>query len=141
MTEIKELVIYIDGASKGNPGEAAIGVVIKNVQKGVLRRISKSIGVTTNNIAEYYALIYALQESLMLKAQVLTVYTDSLLLVNQIKGSYKVKNSNLKILHGQVLHLLKGFKKIYLRQIKREENKEADKLANQALQPIPPNLE
>ena len=141
MTGYKELIIYIDGASKGNPGEAGIGAVIEDPRKNVIKRLSKGIGLATNNAAEYYACIYALQEALILKAEILTVYTDSLLIANQIKGKFKVKNSNLKTLHSQVLHLLKGFKKIYLRHINREENKEADKLANQALQPVPPNLE
>ncbi len=141
MNKVNELIIYIDGASKGNPGEAAVGILIKDSQGSILKKISKSVGVVTNNTAEYYALIYALQEALMLKAQVLTVYTDSQLISNQVKGNFKVKNNNLKILHSQVLHLLKGFKKVYLRDIKREENKEADKLANQGLQFIPPNVE
>ena len=141
MTGLKELIIYIDGASRGNPGEAGIGVVIKDSRKNVIKNLSKGIGVATNNVAEYYACIYALQEALILKAEVLTVYTDSLLLVNQLKGNFKVKSSNLKPLHTQALHLLKGFKKIYLRHINREENKEADKLASQALRPVPSNLE
>ncbi|MEA3369125.1 MAG: ribonuclease HI family protein [Candidatus Ratteibacteria bacterium] len=141
MTGYKELVIYIDGASKGNPGQAGIGAVIKDSRKNVIKRLSKGIGLATNNVAEYYACIYALQEALILRAEVLTVYTDSQLLVNQLKGNFKVKSSNLKPLHTQVLYLLKGFKKIYLRHINREENKEADKLANQALQPVPSNLE
>ena len=141
MKERKELVIYIDGASRGNPGQAGIGILIETPRKEVLKKIHENIGITTNNVAEYYALIYALQEALLLKAEVLTIYTDSQLLVNQVKGKFRVKNSQLKILHGQVLHLLKGFKKVYLKGIKREENKEADKLANEALQPIPFNLE
>lgn len=141
MTEKSELIINIDGASRGNPGEASIGVVIKDSEGKVIKNISKGLGQTTNNVAEYYALIYALQEALILKARVLTIYSDSQLLVNQVKGAFKVKNDNLKILHGEVLNLLRGFQKVYLKGIKREENKEADKLANQALQPILPNLE
>ena len=128
----KTLDIFIDGACSGNPGIAAIGVVISKKEK-VIKNISQAIGHATNNVAEYAALIYGLQEALILKAEQVRIYTDSELLCNQIKGSYKIKNPNLKFLSLLVRHLLKGFKKAEIKQIPREENQGADKLAAKAI--------
>jgi len=126
------LEIYTDGACSGNPGPAAIGVVIKKNGK-VIKEFSRSIGQATNNIAEYTALIYALQEALALKAGHIKIFTDSELLYNQLKGSYKVKNANIKPLFDQVKNLAKGFKKIEMTVVPREQNKDADRLATQAI--------
>ena len=123
------LEIFIDGASKGNPGEASVGVILKQDQK-TIKEIAKTIGQATNNVAEYTALIYALKEATFLKSQELKVYTDSSLLYNQILGNYQVKNENIKKLFDQVASLARGFKKIELKYIPREKNKEADKLAS-----------
>ncbi|MFA5410612.1 MAG: ribonuclease HI family protein [Candidatus Omnitrophota bacterium] len=129
---MRQLEIYIDGAAKGNPGPAGIGVVI--VQGGeVLKNIANFIGNATNNVAEYTALIYALQEALLLKAESLKINTDSQLLCRQIKKEYKVKNANIRALYNQALHLLSGFKEISLNHIARENNRGADKLANLAI--------
>lgn len=128
----REFEIYIDGACSGNPGEASIGVVIKEGGKTV-KEISKTIGPATNNIAEYSALIYGLQEALIEKAAGVNIVTDSELLFHQVKGKYKVKNENLKILWDQVQHLAKGFEHIDIKHVPREQNKEADHLASQAL--------
>lgn len=129
---MRQLEIYIDGAAKGNPGPAGIGVVI--VQGGeVLKNIANFIGNATNNVAEYTALIYALQEALLLKAESLKINTDSQLLCRQIKKEYKVKNANIRVLYNQALHLLSGFKEISLNHIARENNRGADKLANLAI--------
>ena len=136
----KELLIFVDGASKGNPGESGVGILIKNKENEVLKKISKSIGQATNNIAEYYALIFALQEALRLKAGVLTVHTDSQLLYSQVKGIYRVRDEKLKPLYQQIIRLLEGFSRVYLKNIRREENREADELANKACHPSPPNL-
>ena len=129
----KELELYIDGACHGNPGPAAIGVAVMKYGK-VVKKISQDIGQGTNNIAEYTALIFGLQEALIQKAEKVRVHTDSELLYHQIKGTYKIKNENLKFLHAQVKHLLEGFKTIEMKYIPREENKEADNLAAKALQ-------
>lgn len=128
----KRFDIFIDGACRGNPGIAAIGVLIKQNGK-VIRTISQSIGQATNNIAEYTALVYALQDALILKADQIVIRTDSELLYNQIEGIYKVKNQKLKSLYTQARHLLKGFNSFQFIQIPREQNKEADKLAGQAI--------
>jgi len=129
----RTLEIFTDGACQGNPGEAAIGVVIR--EKGEqIGSISQTIGKATNNIAEYAAVIYALQEALILKAEQVKIHTDSELLYNQMNGSYKIKNENLKFFYDLARHLLKGFKKIEFQLVPREKNREADKLATQAIQ-------
>lgn len=127
-----ELEIFVDGACSGNPGEAGIGVVINSDGK-TLKKISKAIGPATNNIAEYSALIYALQEALLLKAKKLHVLTDSELLYRQVTGAYKVKNDHLKFLYDQVQNLMKVFDRVTLDHVFREQNKEADRLATDSL--------
>ena len=128
----KNLELFIDGACSGNPGEAAVGVVVFEGQR-IVRRISQSIGEATNNIAEYTALIFALQEALFLRAKDIRVNTDSELLYYQLKGEYKVKSTNLKLLFYLVNHLLEGFDSVHVRRIPREKNKEADALATRAI--------
>jgi len=128
----KELEIYIDGASKGNPGPSGIGVVIcRNGE--TLKNIYSFIGDATNNIAEYTALIYGLKASLILNAENIKVNTDSELLYRQLKKIYKIKSSNLLGLYNQALHLMSGFKAVSINHIPREENRGADKLANRAI--------
>lgn len=129
---IKEIELFVDGACSGNPGEAGVGVVVNEKGKTV-KEISQSIGVATNNIAEYTALIYGLQEALIRRADHVYIHTDSELLFNQIRGSYKIKNENLKALHAQIKHLLSGFKKAEFKQVPREQNSAADKLATQSI--------
>ena len=128
----KNLDIYTDGASRGNPGLAAIGVVIKENGK-IVKELSQTIGTATNNVAEYTALIYALQEALMLKAQTIKVFTDSELMYQQLKGIYKVKTEHIKQLFEQVEHLFKGFASFKITHIPREKNRDADALANKAI--------
>lgn len=125
--------IYIDGAARGNPGEAGIGIVIQEAQGEKIRQLYKYIGQTTNNIAEYTALVYGLQEALMLGLKEVTILSDSELLIKQLNGEYRVKNASLKSLYEQFLHLKPGFNKLEVKQIGRAENKEADKFANQAI--------
>lgn len=127
-----ELEIYIDGASKGNPGPSGIGLVICSDGQ-TIKNISSFIGNTTNNIAEYTALIYALQEGLILKAQDLKINTDSQLLYRQINKVYKVKNANIAGLYNQATHLMSAFKKVSINYISRKINQGADKLANRAI--------
>ena len=127
-----ELLINIDGASSGNPGPAGIGVVIR--QDGtIIHEISKAIGEATNNVAEYTALVYALQEALIRRADMVTVITDSELVHRQVTGEYKVKNANIKPLFEQVQHLLRGFKQVKMKHVLREENKDADRLATKSI--------
>ncbi|MBI5145570.1 MAG: ribonuclease HI family protein [Candidatus Omnitrophica bacterium] len=129
---MKQLEVYIDGASKGNPGDAGIGIIISQGDE-VLKNIAQYIGKTTNNYAEYMALIYALQEALLLKAESLNIYTDSQLLCRQINKEYKVKNPNILGLYNQARHLAAGFKQFQIKHIARESNRGADKLANKAI--------
>ena len=128
----RRLDIYSDGACSGNPGLASVGVVIQESGTTV-KTISESIGEATNNIAEYKALVYALNEALNLKADEVIVHTDSELLFNQLRGTFKVKNENLKNLLDELHRLCKIFKKVEVKQIPREQNKEADQLAKNAL--------
>ncbi len=129
----KEFFIYIDGAARGNPGIAGIGIIIKDGQGRKIRQLYKYIGETTNNIAEYTALIYGLQEALILGLKDVVACSDSELLVKQLNGEYRVKNSNLRPYYEQFLHLKTGFNRLEVKQIKREENRESDKLANKAV--------
>ena len=127
-----KLEIFTDGGCSGNPGEAAIGVVIKNGGKTV-KTLALSIGQGTNNIAEYKGLIYALQEALILKADEVSVKTDSELMCKQVSGEYKVKHENIKPLFVQVKHLVTGFKSFRITHVPREQNTEADALVRQVL--------
>lgn len=130
---IEELIVYFDGASKGNPGPAGIGVVICDAQGKILERFSQSIGYATNNIAEYKAVILALQEAQKFGSSKITIYGDSELIIRQLNGQYKVKNQGLIPLFLQANQLRKGFKDLKFVHIIRENNREADRLSNLGL--------
>ncbi len=132
----RKLEIYIDGASFGNPGPAGIGIIICEDGK-TLKNFSKYIGQASNNIAEYMALIYGLQEALIMRANSIVVNTDSELLAKQINKQYKVKATQLKLLYTLANHLMSGFKDIVIRHIARTQNRGADKLANKAIKSRP----
>ncbi|MCS7164475.1 MAG: ribonuclease HI family protein [Thermodesulfovibrio sp.] len=123
--------IYCDGASSGNPGDAGIGCLILFDNKRI--EISEYIGKTTNNVAEYTALIKGLQEALKQNIQEIEIFSDSELLVYQINGVYKVRNKNLIPLYEKVRNLLSNFKKYQIFHIHREDNSVADRLAKKAL--------
>ncbi|HNQ51233.1 MAG: ribonuclease HI family protein [Candidatus Omnitrophica bacterium] len=126
------LDIYIDGASKGNPGPSGIGIII--MQDGsVIRQIARFIGPATNNIAEYTALVHGLQEGLLLKADTVRIKSDSELLCRQMNKAYKVRNANIIGLYSQAERLLSGFKEVSIDHIPREQNAHADRLATQAV--------
>ncbi len=129
----KKLSIYVDGCSRGNPGPSGIGVIVCDEGGSAIKNISKYIGDATNNIAEYNALIYGLQEALILRADEIIINTDSELLAKQLGKEYKIKDAVLKSLYEQVRHLLTGFKKYEIKHINRTENKGADKLANKSI--------
>ena len=129
---MNEIEVFIDGSSKGNPGPSGIGVVICRGGR-TIKNLSSYIGNTTNNVAEYTALIFALQEALILKAESVKINTDSQLLFRQLNKIYKVKNKNILGLYNQANHLILGFKKVFLNNIPREENRGADKLATKAV--------
>ena len=124
--------IYIDGASRGNPGDAGIGILIKETD-GKTREITKYLGTRTNNQAEYTALIEALESVKELNAHPIRVFTDSLLVANQVNGLWKVKHSEIIPLNIKARSLFSGYKDITIRHIPREQNCEADRLANQAI--------
>jgi ribonuclease HI len=125
------LEVNIDGASRGNPGLSAIGIIIKNNEK-ILMEHYEFLGVRTNNQAEYEALRRALEICNTLDKEI-TIFSDSELLVNQRNTKYKIRNQNLKMISREISNLEKNFEMIQYRHIPREKNYRADKLANKAL--------
>lgn len=128
-----KLIIYTDGGARGNPGPAAIGAVLMDEQSKVIAEISQCIGEATNNQAEYRAVIAALSKAKELGALELDFYLDSELVVKQLKREYKVKNAELAPLFLQVHNLAVSFKKVTFQHVRREQNVEADRLVNSAL--------
>ena len=126
------LMIYADGACRGNPGPAAIGVVIKD-QRGSSIKISEYIGLGTNNKAEYSAVIKALKEAIKLNPDEVTLYLDSELVVRQLTGRYKVRSKSILPLYVEACELLKRFVKVSVVHVPREYNAEADALATAVL--------
>ena len=129
----KSLTIFIDGASRGNPGPASIGVVFQDAKGHPTKKISKTIGIATNNTAEYAALILAMQEALMMGSRDLKIFTDSELVAKQFSGEYKVKEATIKLFYLFVSHLKQGFDSVTVTHVPREKNKLADEEANRAL--------
>jgi ribonuclease HI len=131
-TDSVELTIYTDGASRNNPGEAGAGIFIMQDGKPV-DRIARYLGTTTNNIAEYQAAIIGLEHCVKLGASCVRLHADSELMVKQLNGQYKVKNEGLKPLHQKARELIAKIGRVEVRYIPREQNKEADALANKAI--------
>ncbi|NLC37644.1 MAG: ribonuclease HI family protein [Clostridia bacterium] len=127
---MKKLVLYTDGASRGNPGPAGIGALLYDAKGRLVAEISEYLGEATNNVAEYTALIKALNKALELGAEEVQIYTDSELLTRQINGSYRVKSEGLKPLFLEVMALKRRFAAFSINHVSREKNKEADRLAN-----------
>lgn len=127
-----KLIIYTDGGARNNPGPAGIGIVIKDETGNVLETHKEYIGEKTNNQAEYEALIKAL-ELAKDKAEKLEIFLDSQLVVNQVKGHYKVKNADIRNYLFKIRTLEQNFEDISYNLVPREENKLADKLVNQAI--------
>jgi ribonuclease HI len=130
---VDRVVLNIDGAARGNPGHAGIGAVVRDANGDILARISEYIGETTNNVAEYSALIFALQALAGCRPRQLLIRSDSELLVRQLNGNYKVKNSNIKVYFGRAKCLLRDYSSVEILHIERGKNKEADRLANEAI--------
>jgi len=124
--------IFIDGASRGNPGPAGVGVVIIDSKATVIKEFSRYIGQTTNNVAEYSALIYSLLEAEQIGAKSVRIKTDSELLARQVNGQYKVKDARLSLLHDMVRYLMLRFDVFQIGHIPRELNAHADRLAGMA---------
>jgi len=129
----KFLRLRADGASRGNPGPAATGIVIEDEDGMKLRTMHRWLGVMTNNEAEYHALIDGLKAVESWKPDQLEVCLDSKLVVEQVNGGYRVKEARLKELHARAKELLDLFPSVKVKQVPREQNKRADYLANQAL--------
>ena len=127
-----ELTIYTDGASRNNPGEAGAGVYILRDGEPV-ERIARYLGTMTNNVAEYTAAIIGLEHAARSGASAVRLLADSELLVKQINGLYKVKNEGLKPLHAKAKELIARIGRVEVQYIPREQNKEADALANKAI--------
>jgi ribonuclease HI len=125
-------VIFSDGAAKGNPGPSGAGWLIRDPQ-GQIRENGRFLGAGTNNEAEYQALTAALEEALSLGAKAVKVHLDSELLVRQINGQYRVKNDRLRKYYHQAQDLLSRFHEYAIIHIPREQNREADRLANEAI--------
>lgn len=124
--------VFTDGASRGNPGHAGIGVVIFKDGENILQ-IKDYIGETTNNVAEYTALKRALTACKSIGAREIKVYMDSELVVRQISGQYKVKNDNLRNIFNEVKGLITGFSSVEVSHVPRKENSIADDLANKGI--------
>ncbi len=126
----KPWVAYVDGAARGNPGPAGIGIHLEDGSGRVLKEVGEPLGRTTNNVAEYSAMVRALEEALALGGTHLLVYTDSELMAHQINGKYAVKAAHLKPYFGRVQLLLSKFASVKVHHVRRELNKKADALSN-----------
>ena len=133
---MKHAQLYCDGASSGNPGESGIGVVL--ISGDETHEISEHIGIATNNVAEYKALVKGLSKARDLGMEKVDIFLDSELLVRQINGIYRVKNENLKKLYDEAVSTLRSFKSYDIRHIPREKNKQADSLARKGAKRIFP---
>jgi ribonuclease HI len=129
----KSINIFIDGASRGNPGPSGIGILFCDDENNIIKKLFKFIGNSTNNVAEYSALIYAMQEALIDRYDDVRIKSDSELLTKQLAGEYKVKNDNLRPYYEMFQHIARGFNKVEIIPIARENNSIADKLANKAI--------
>lgn len=129
---MSEAIIHIDGAARGNPGPAAYAVVIERPGHGPIEE-AKALGTATNNVAEYSALIRALELAIELGVRNVRIYSDSELLVKQMNGEYRVKHPDLQSLYQQAMRLRQQVGHLSLEHIRREQNRRADELCNIAL--------
>ncbi len=125
--------IHADGASRGNPGEAGAGAVLADARGRTIKELKCFLGMATNNVAEYRAAILALERALELGAGSVSLHLDSELVVRQLRGEYKVRESHLKPLHEKALTLLHQFDRYEIISVPREDNRRADQLANEAI--------
>ncbi len=129
----KYYIAYTDGACRGNPGPAGAGVLILDANQAVVNEAQLFLGETTNNVAEYRALLLALDRLLELGAEKILIRSDSELMIKQLKGEYRVKNEKLVSLFEKARRQLKAFPEYTLEHVRREYNREADRLANLAI--------
>ncbi|HYJ21720.1 MAG TPA: ribonuclease HI family protein [Solirubrobacterales bacterium] len=128
-----KLTVNVDGGARGNPGPAAIGAIVRDDEGAVLEERGERIGRATNNVAEYKALLLGIELAAGLGASELELVGDSELIVRQVEGRYKVKDATMKELHGQVKAALAPFESWSIRHVRRENNADADRLVNAAL--------
>jgi ribonuclease HI len=128
-----KLVVHVDGGARGNPGPAAAGAVVSTPGGEVVAEVAEPIGVATNNVAEYRALLLGLRKARELGASEVEVVNDSELVAKQVNGIYKVKHRDMKPLHAAALQALRDFERWTLRSVPRAQNADADALVNQAL--------
>ncbi|HEX4751897.1 MAG TPA: ribonuclease HI family protein [Solirubrobacterales bacterium] len=130
---MSKLTVNVDGGARGNPGPAAIGVVVRDADGTVVESVGETIGRQTNNVAEYQALLRGIELAAAHGATEVELIGDSELVVRQIEGRYKVKNAAMKDLHAEAKKALAKFDSWSIRHVKRAQNADADKLVNQAL--------
>jgi ribonuclease HI len=128
-----KLTVNVDGGARGNPGPAAVGVVVRDAGGEVVEERGEKIGRATNNVAEYKALLLGIEVAAAHGASELDLVGDSELIVRQVEGRYKVKDSTMKELHAEVKKALAPFESWSIRHVRRENNSDADRLVNEAL--------
>ena len=127
------MTVHVDGGARGNPGPAAIGVVVSDSDGTVLDEVAERIGVATNNVAEYRAVLRGVERAAALGASEIDLVNDSELVARQLTGVYKVKHPAMKPLHEQAMAALGGFDRWSIRSVPRAQNARADELVNRAL--------
>jgi len=132
-SDSQSAILWTDGAARGNPGPAGIGVMLKSPAGAVLVAEGRSIGHATNNVAEYRALLLGLEKALERGVRRVEVRADSELLIKQLKSEYRVKNAGLRPLFEQAAAMLRRFETVQLTHVRREFNAEADRLANEGI--------
>jgi ribonuclease HI len=128
-----KLIVHVDGGSRGNPGPAAAGAVLSTPDGEVVDEATELLGIVSNNVAEYRALLLGLQRARELGATEVEAVNDSELIAKQVNGQYKVKHADMKPLHAEALAALEGFDRWAVRTVRREQNAHADALVNAAL--------
>ena len=128
-----KLIVHVDGGSRGNPGPAAAGAVLSTPDGEVVDEATELLGIVSNNVAEYRALLLGLQRARELGATEVEAVNDSELIAKQVNGQYKVKHADMKPLHAEALAALQGFDRWAVRTVRREQNAHADALVNAAL--------
>ncbi len=128
-----KVVVHVDGGSRGNPGPAAAAAVVSTPDGEVVDEAARTLGRTTNNVAEYRGLLLGLERAAALGADEVEVINDSELIAHQVNGRYKVKHPDMKPLHAEALRALGGFERWSIRPVPRAQNADADALVNQAL--------
>jgi ribonuclease HI len=132
-TSPAKLVVHVDGGARGNPGPAAIGVVVSEPDGEVIDEVAERIGTASNNVAEYRALLRGLERAAALGAREVEIVNDSELVAKQLTGAYRVKHPSMKPLYEEAITALQAFDRWQVRSVPRAENARADALVNQAL--------